>query len=410
MGGNAIKRAILAAEGAAPDVLEELARAGIRYYGSDRHIFCFSHLWSRPPHLRHPHPAFCLRGRGPRRRLSPLQRLPPGAGSLIMEQPRIAATTAADAIQIAEIGELRPTAPFDFAAALDYLCASPSAVLERIGEDDHSYRKALRLAGRDLLLTVHSTGTVASPRLALSLAGGDLDAATATAARALVTRVFALETDPAPFLALAARDPVFGGLIMRHPGLRPVLIADPFEALIWAVRSSRSPSPSRARSSCAWSPSPAARSRLTARTTRSSPSATLAALDPDSLRAHQFSRQKAAYVTSLAAAVRDGALDFARIRALPRDEAIAALTRFHGIGRWTAEYLLMRGLGDRDSIPAADVGLRAIIGRWYGLGRKASEAEVRAYADAWAGWRGWAAFHWWHALQRRESPNMEPTP
>lgn len=42
MGGDAIKRAILAAEGAAPDVLEELARSGIRYYGSDTtRVFCF---------------------------------------------------------------------------------------------------------------------------------------------------------------------------------------------------------------------------------------------------------------------------------------------------------------------------------------------------------------------------------
>lgn len=42
MGGDEIKRAILAAEGAAPDELEELARSGIRYYGSDTtHVFCF---------------------------------------------------------------------------------------------------------------------------------------------------------------------------------------------------------------------------------------------------------------------------------------------------------------------------------------------------------------------------------
>jgi len=326
-------------------------------------------------------------------------------------EPLRAATTAADPIQIANLGELRPTAPFDFAAALDYLRASPSAVLERIGEDDHSYRKALRLNGRDLLLTVRSTGTVASPRLALSLAGADLDAATTAAARALVARVFALDADPAPFLALAERDPVFGALIMRHPGLRPALIADPFEALIWAVLGQQI-TITFART---------LKLRLVALAGRAltidgveyplfPDPATLAALDPDLLRAHQFSRQKAAYVVSLAAAVRDGALDFARVRALPRDEAIAALTRFHGVGRWTAEYLLMRGLGDRDSIPAADVGLRAVIGRWYGLGRKASEAEVRAYAEAWAGWRGWAAFHWWHALQRREAPDMEPSP
>lgn len=325
-----------------------------------------------------------------------------------MEQPRIAATAAADVIQSADLGELRPTAPFDFAAALDYLRDSPSAVLERIGDDDHSYRKALHLNGRDLLLTVRSIGTVAASRLALTLAGNDLDAATATAARALVTRVFALDADPAPFLALAGRDLVFGGLIMRHPGLRPVLIADPFEALIWAVLGQQI--------TVAFARTLKLRLvTLAGRTLTLDGTdyplfpdpATLAALDPDLLRAHQFSRQKAAYVVSLAAAVRDGALDFARVRALPRDEAVAALTRFHGIGRWTAEYLLMRGLGDRDSIPAADVGLRAVIGRWYGLGRKASEAEVRAYADAWAGWRGWAAFHWWHALQRHESPDTE---
>lgn len=58
MGGDTIKRAILAAEGAAPDVLDELARAGIRYYGSDTtRIFCFptcghAHRIS-PTHMRH---------------------------------------------------------------------------------------------------------------------------------------------------------------------------------------------------------------------------------------------------------------------------------------------------------------------------------------------------------------------
>ena len=59
----------------------------------------------------------------------------------------------------------------------------------------------------------------------------------------------------------------------------------------------------------------------------------------------------------------------------------------------------MRGLGEPDSIPAADVGLRKIIGYAYGLGRDATEAEVRTLAERWAGWRSWAAFLWWLALQ-----------
>ncbi len=85
---------------------------------------------------------------------------------------------------------------------------------------------------------------------------------------------------------------------------------------------------------------------------------------------------------------------------LAPEEALAQLTAYKGVGRWTAEYVLMRGFGAPDSLPAADVGLRAIIGRAYGLGRTATEAEVRERAEVWAGWRGWAAFTWWLALQR----------
>ena len=62
--------------------------------------------------------------------------------------------------------------------------------------------------------------------------------------------------------------------------------------------------------------------------------------------------------------------------------------RHRGIGRWTAEYVLMRGLGAPDSLPAGDLGLRKIIGHAYGLGHTATEAEVRL---SWRvlGWMAW---------------------
>ena len=42
MGGPEAKRAVLVAEGAAPDTIESLARSGVRYYGSDTtRIYCF---------------------------------------------------------------------------------------------------------------------------------------------------------------------------------------------------------------------------------------------------------------------------------------------------------------------------------------------------------------------------------
>ena len=71
-----------------------------------------------------------------------------------------------------------------------------------------------------------------------------------------------------------------------------------------------------------------------------------------------------------------------------------------GVGRWTAEYLLMRGLGFPDVIPAADGGLRKVMGLAYGLGRNATEDEVREIAERWKGWRSFGAFYWWFALQQ----------
>ncbi|MER3421171.1 MAG: DNA-3-methyladenine glycosylase, partial [Chloroflexota bacterium] len=128
---------------------------------------------------------------------------------------------------------------------------------------------------------------------------------------------------------------------------------------------------------------------------------TLAGLDHErDLRPLQFSRQKSAYVIGAARAVATGVLDLEALRRVDAEEALARLTQLKGVGRWTAEYVLLRGLGFPDVIPAADGGLRRIIGRAYGLGRSATEAEVRALAARWAPWRAYAAFYWWFTLQR----------
>lgn len=295
--------------------------------------------------------------------------------------------------------DLTPLAPYDFDLALTYLRTSPSAILEEVGADG-VYRRAVTLDGRDLLLTLRSVGSVAAPRLALEVAGERLDAASVASAAALVTRVFSLHADPAPFADVTARDPVLCRLARRYHGLRPVLIADPYESLLWAIIGQQI-NVAFART---------LKHALVALCGRSlaldgraypllpTPEA-VAGLDEAALRERQFSRQKSAYLRDLSRAVASGDLDLAALGALPFEDAVAALTRHKGVGRWTAEYVLMRGLGAPDSLPAADLGLRAIIGREYGLGRTATEAEVRQIAAAWAGRRGWAAFHWWLALQ-----------
>ena len=295
--------------------------------------------------------------------------------------------------------ELAPSAPYDFTWALAWLRTSSAAILEEI-DDDGIYRRALHISGHDVLLELRSTGTIGAPSLTLTVYGDERVGRLAPEVTRYARRQFQLDTDPTPFLALAASDRVLATLTRRFAGFRPVLIASPYEALLWAVLGQQV-NVSFARSLkrtlialCA---------RHVAHAGHHYPvfpdPGTVAALDPALLREHHFSRQKASYVVELSRAVAEGALDLDAIAAMPHTDAIQALTRHKGIGRWTAEYVLMRGLGHPDSIPAADLGLRAVMGRAYGLGRTATEAEVREIASAWVGWRSWGAFCWWLALQ-----------
>lgn len=297
--------------------------------------------------------------------------------------------------------ELAPVAPYDFDRALVYLRSSPSAVLEEITPDG-AYRRSFTWDGKDTLLSLRSLGSPDAPRLLLEVTGEGVDDALLAAAERQVRRIFSLDQDPRPFLRVATTDPVFDRVVRRFPGMRPALIASPYEALMWAIIGQQITVGFARRLKqtlldlCGHTMEVAGRAYPVFPT-----AAEVAALDPAELLSRSYSRSKAGYVLDASRAIADGALDLEAIGALPFDEAVEHMTRLRGIGRWTAEYALMRGLGAPDSFPAADTGLRAAIGKAYGLGRNATEAEARSYAERWAGWRGWAAFTWWMALQTK---------
>lgn len=300
--------------------------------------------------------------------------------------------------------ELFPKPPYDFALALRYLATSPSAVLEDVSEEG-VYRRALSIDNINALVTVHSKGTVSAPHLLVSVgadteSGNSAPPAVMNEVVARVRAIFSVDDDSERFELSCSRDPVFAELIRRYTGLRPVLIAEPYEALLWAIIGQQVNVTFARKLKLALTERCGRSLILNGRKYLMLPRPQdVASLGEETLRGMQFSRQKTAYILEASRAVIEGEIDFEAMRAMPYDEAVGRLTRFHGIGRWTAEYVLMRGLGARDSIPAADLGLRAIIGRYYGLERTASESEVREIAANWEGYRGWASFYWWFQLQ-----------
>jgi DNA-3-methyladenine glycosylase II len=126
--------------------------------------------------------------------------------------------------------------------------------------------------------------------------------------------------------------------------------------------------------------------------------AKIAAASDETLRSAGLSRQKLGYARSLADEVTSGRLDLAN---LPEDdeEAIAALVRVKGIGRWSAEIYLLFAEGRTDIWPAGDLAIQIEIGRILGHETRPSEKLTREVAEAWRPHRGAAAIFAWHHYQ-----------
>jgi len=119
--------------------------------------------------------------------------------------------------------------------------------------------------------------------------------------------------------------------------------------------------------------------------------AELLATDTETLRGIGMSRAKAAYLHDLAARLEDGRLDLDRLRTLDDDAARASLIEVKGVGRFTADGVLMLALRRPDVWPAADLALRRAVERIWGLEPPASIEEIDALGERFRPWRTLAA-------------------
>ena len=99
------------------------------------------------------------------------------------------------------------------------------------------------------------------------------------------------------------------------------------------------------------------------------------------------------YLHDLAACLVDGRLDLDRLRALDNDAARKELTKAKGVGRFTADGVLMLTLRRQDIWPAGDLALRRAVARVWGLDGPLSVAQVDAFGERFRPWRTLAAVY-----------------
>jgi DNA-3-methyladenine glycosylase II len=109
-----------------------------------------------------------------------------------------------------------------------------------------------------------------------------------------------------------------------------------------------------------------------------------------------FSRQKARYGRTVAAAVQSGSLDLGALVGLDDQAVHDALQAVPGIGPWTSTIYLLMVLGRPDVWPVGDIALAAAVSEVKGLGRRPDAVEMSELGEAWRPWRSVAARLFWH--------------
>ncbi|MCA1612934.1 MAG: hypothetical protein LC800_02025, partial [Acidobacteria bacterium] len=136
----------------------------------------------------------------------------------------------------------------------------------------------------------------------------------------------------------------------------------------------------------------------------------LAGADASRLRALGMTGAKAEGIVGAARAIDSGALDPAALEGEDNEGVVARLSRLRGVGRWTAEWVLMLHFGRRDVFPAADLFLRGAVAKYYNGGAALPEREVRALAHGrWGEWASYAALYFLAGMRAGSVTLKAPT-
>jgi DNA-3-methyladenine glycosylase II len=293
--------------------------------------------------------------------------------------------------------------PYSLAATASRFTRWPE-VVDRF--DGTVYRRLLPLGRRGVLLEVRQSGAGASSALSVRLRGaGAASPAARAAARRVLEVALGARLDTRPFYRAFRRDPLIGDALAHARGLRIAGSPTLWEAMVTAVLTQQVnlafAYDIRRELALAFG----RRARFGGETYVAFPTPErLARESPRSLRRFRLSGAKARTIARIAREFASGRLAEAAVESLPDEEAIARLTAIKGIGRWTAEIALLRGLGRADVFPGSDLGVvKYVAMELLGHRAKTTEERMRRFADRWKPYRGLALAYAYAEIARRRS-------
>jgi DNA-3-methyladenine glycosylase II len=250
------------------------------------------------------------------------------------------------------------------------------------------YRRALFVDDTLLELSVVQSAPAEAPQLEVGLQGPHLTPGAEAAACSALTRMLGLHVDLSGFYARAAHDPALRELADRYRGVKPPRFPTMFECLLNAVACQQL---SLEAGLTLLSRLAVTAGRATGTLHAFPEPVDVVSLSRSALQALGFSMHKSETIHELAEAAVAGELDVEALEPLDDASVVEALVRRRGIGRWSADYALLRGLGRLHVFPQSDVG--ALNGLRSFLADAGRREDPRSALNRWAPDAGLVYFH-----------------
>lgn len=198
--------------------------------------------------------------------------------------------------------------------------------------------------------------------------------------------------------ALMRRDPILAAIIARYGPCRlgTAVSSDIFSGLVQAIVSQQLSTKAAA--------TIYGRVRALLPPDAGPTPAALLGVAEDALRAAGLSRQKISYVRDLSQRALDGFLPTDRLGSMTDEEVIETVTKVKGIGRWSAEMILIFRLLRPDILPVGDLGIVKAVQKAYGLRKPPTPERLLKIGERWRPYRSVASWYLWASLDNKPLP------
>jgi DNA-3-methyladenine glycosylase II len=212
--------------------------------------------------------------------------------------------------------------------------------------------------------------------------------------RLLVQKMLGLDLDLQPFYALLDSDEVIGALVHQFAGVKPPRFPTLFEAMVNAIACQQVTLDVGIlmlnRLAESFGPVFDDDSPLLHAFPRPED---LAPVSEEEIKMTGFSHQKARAIKELATGIVTNQIKQTELEEMANQEAAEYLSTLRGFGRWSAEYVLLRGLGRIDTFPGDDVGAQNNLQRLSHLDQKPDYEEIKKLTSQWHPYEGLVYFH-----------------